>query len=142
MSDTDLELESLKNSKMKQFIKEKSTEKASNILQGVIHLNDESFLKVIQNSKVPVFIDYWASWCRPCIMAAPTIKTLEEKYRGKMIFAKLNTDENRVTSQRMKIFSIPTFHVFHEGKLVDQFVGALPQKMFEDKIETILKKFK
>lgn len=140
MSDTDQELELLKNSKMKQFVNEGSPEKATNIPNGVIHLNDENFINVIKNSEVPVFVDYWASWCRPCMMVAPVIKKLEQKYRGKMIFAKLNTDENRRTSQQMKIFSIPTFHIFFKGKVIDSFVGALPEPTFQTKIEAAIKK--
>ena len=140
MSDTDQELELLKNSKIKQFVNERSPEKTTNIPKGVIHLNDENFINVIKNSEVPVFVDYWASWCRPCMMVAPVIKKLEQKYRGKMIFAKLNTDENRRTSQQMKIFSIPTFHIFFKGKAIDSFVGALPEPAFQTKIEAAIKK--
>ncbi|MHA1170195.1 MAG: thioredoxin [Candidatus Hodarchaeales archaeon] len=140
MSDTDQELEILKNSKMKQFIKEKSTKQTMKIPNGIIHLNDSNFINVIKNSKIPVFVDYWASWCRPCMMVGPTIEKLEKKFRGKMLFAKLNTDENRITSQRMKIFSIPTFHIFYQGKTIDSFVGALPESVFQNKIEKAIKK--
>ena len=91
---------------------------------------------------IPIFVDYWAEWCGPCKRVAPFIEALERKYRGKMIFAKVNTDEEQQIAMRYRIMSIPTFHIFYQNKIVNQFVGALPAQQFEAQIINTLKKLK
>ncbi|HID71407.1 MAG TPA: thioredoxin, partial [Thermoplasmata archaeon] len=83
-------------------------------------------------------VDFWAPWCGPCRMIAPVIEQLAKEYAGKVVFAKLNTDENRNTAMRFGIMSIPTLLVFKNGKLVDRIVGALPKPMLEHKLKPYL----
>ncbi|MFW9993103.1 MAG: thioredoxin [Candidatus Odinarchaeota archaeon] len=143
MTAADNELESLKKKRIEQFTSGNVESNVIKIPKGVVHLTDANFAEFLKKySDVPVFIDYWAVWCRPCQMVAPTIEKLEEKYRGKMIFAKLNTDENPRTAQSLGIYSIPTFHVFYKGKIADTFVGAMPYGAFEKRIQQSLNKVK
>ena len=144
----DLELEQLRLKRMQQMMAQKPNpqelkNKGPEIPTGVIHLNEQIFDMYLQEYKdIPVFIDYWAEWCGPCKRSAPIIEALERKYRGKMIFAKVNTDENQSLAMRFNIMSIPNFHIFHNMRIVDNFVGALPALQFEQHIVNVLKKIK
>ena len=80
-------------------------------------------------------VDVWAPWCGPCRMVGPIIEDLANKMQGKVVFAKLNTDENPSTSMKYRIMSIPTILLFKNGKLADQTVGAMPSNMLQDWIE-------
>jgi thioredoxin 1 len=85
-------------------------------------------------SKGKVLVDFFADWCMPCLMMAPVIDELSEKFRGKIKFAKVNIDENSALAQKYKIMSIPNFILFENGKPVDQFIGAMAAEDFEDKL--------
>ncbi|MHA2365001.1 MAG: thioredoxin [Candidatus Hodarchaeales archaeon] len=137
----DLELEKIRLKRMQAILKNKEPIPAIKVPNGVIHINDQNFQKIIQeySTKIPVFVDYWAEWCQPCKYVSPIIEALEKRYRGKILFTKLNVDENRLTSTRFRISSIPTFHIFKNGKIFDQFMGALPAQQFEAKIKKALK---
>jgi putative thioredoxin len=120
------ELERIKREKLKKWMERM---KGSDIIQTEIEVNDENFQeKVIEQSKkIPVVVDFWASWCMPCLMLSPILEKLAKEYNGKFILAKLNVDENRITSQKYGIMSIPSVKLFKNGKVVDEFVGALPE---------------
>jgi len=120
------ELERIKREKLKKLMERM---KGSAINQTEIEVNDENFQeKVIEQSKkIPVVVDFWASWCTPCLMLSPILEKLAKEYNGKFILAKLNVDENRITSQKYGIMSIPSVKLFKNGKVVDEFVGALPE---------------
>lgn len=98
-----------------------------------IEVKDETFLKTIQDSGL-VIVDCWAAWCGPCRMIAPIVEELAHDYAGKMLFGKLNVDENPKTAEQYGIMSIPTLLVFKAGKLVDRIVGAMPRHMLESRI--------
>lgn len=83
-------------------------------------------------------IDCWAPWCGPCRMIGPIIEELAKEMKGKIVFGKLNVDENPQTSMKYKIMSIPTMLVFKNGVLVDQFVGAMPKNMLLQKLKHYL----
>ncbi|HDS58960.1 MAG TPA: thioredoxin [Thermoplasmatales archaeon] len=85
-----------------------------------------------------VVVDCWAPWCGPCRMLGPVIDQLAGEMKGQVVFAKLNTDENRVSSSRYGIMSIPTLLLFKNGQLVDRNVGALPPDMLRDWIQRYL----
>jgi thioredoxin 1 len=80
-------------------------------------------------------IDCWAPWCGPCRMIGPIIEELASEMKGKIVFGKLNVDENQQTSMKYRIMSIPTMLVFKNGVLVDQFVGAMPKDMIIQKLK-------
>jgi thioredoxin 1 len=82
-----------------------------------------------------VVIDCWAPWCGPCRMIGPLIEELAKEMKGKIVFGKLNVDENPQTSMKYKIMSIPTLLVFKNGTFVDRFIGAMPKEMLLGKLK-------
>jgi len=83
-----------------------------------------------------VVVDCWAAWCAPCRAIAPVVEQLAKDYSGKVVFGKLNVDENPETAQRFDIMAIPTMLVMKKGKEVDRIVGALPKSQLESRIRT------
>ena len=81
-----------------------------------------------------IVIDCWAPWCGPCRMIGPIIEELAKEMQGKIVFGKLNVDENRATSAKYRIMSIPALLVFKNGNLVDNIIGAMPKEMLLGKI--------
>ena len=90
---------------------------------GVLTVNGENFNKLISGSK-PVIVDFWAEWCGPCRFMVPVFERLSKKYGGKILFARLNVDDNPGIASRYSVYSIPTFIHFNAGKPVNQMVGA------------------
>jgi thioredoxin 1 len=88
-------------------------------------ITDANFDQVI-NSKVPVLVDFWAEWCGPCRMVAPSVEQLAQEFAGRAVVGKLNVDHNPNTARRYNIMSIPALYIFKEGKVIDQLVGAQP----------------
>ncbi len=85
-----------------------------------------------------VLVDFWAVWCGPCKMIAPTIEELAGEYKEKLKVVKLNTDENPDIASRYKIMGIPTIMFFKNGEKVDQMVGAVPKPQIKSKIDSFL----
>ncbi|MFQ5867736.1 MAG: thioredoxin [bacterium] len=103
-----------------------------------IVVNDENFEDEVLKSEVPVFVDFWAEWCAPCLMVAPVIEEISQKYADRLKVGRLNVDENPLTSAKYGIRSIPTFIIFKDGKVLGQTVGAMPREALEAKIGEIL----
>ena len=103
-------------------------------MQTEIEVNDSNFQeKVIeQSAKIPVVVDFWAQWCMPCLVLSPTLERLAKEYDGKFILAKANVDETKVAAQKYEIMSIPNVKMFKNGKIVDEFVGSLPEPMVKE----------
>jgi thioredoxin 1 len=85
-----------------------------------------------------IVVDCWAPWCQPCLMVAPVIAELAGDYTGKIVFGKLNVDENSETAMKYGIRSIPALLVFQGGKIVDLIIGAQPRQMLEPQITKYL----
>ncbi len=98
-----------------------------------IHVTDDDFDKVVKENRY-VVVDFWAEWCRPCHAIAPTIEELARKYAGKVVFAKINSDENQRKFQEFGVMGIPTLLFFKDGKLIDQVIGAMPKVQFEQRV--------
>ncbi len=97
-----------------------------------VHITDESFEKVVMQSALPVIVDFWAPWCNPCKMIAPTLEKLAKENDGKLIVAKVNTDEYSEWMQKFGIQGIPTLLFVSGGKVVHRQVGALPERMLRE----------
>jgi len=106
--------------------------------KNLYYLNKENFEEIIKNNE-KVVVDFWASWCMPCKMVAPIFEKIAEKYKNEIIFAKLNVDENPDIASEFGIMSIPTFLVFKNGEVAGKIVGAMPEKILEEKILEFLK---
>ena len=91
--------------------------------EKVGEVGDRNFEAEVLNSQVPVLIDFWAAWCAPCRMLAPVVDAIAEKYDGKAKIAKLNVDENMLTSGKYNIRGIPTLLLFKNGEVKEQIVG-------------------
>ena len=87
--------------------------------------------KEVMNTDKPVLLDFWASWCAPCKMIAPSIDKLSVKYEGVAIIGKINIDEQRALAEQFGIMSIPSVFVIKNGKVVGSAVGVQPQKYYE-----------
>lgn len=103
-----------------------------------INLTDSNF--DIEKSKYSLLVvDFWAAWCGPCKMISPIIEQLAEQYAGKIVFGKVNVDENPHISQRFGIQSIPTLMIVKEGQVIDVMIGALPKGQIENRIEQYIR---
>jgi thioredoxin 1 len=131
------ELERIKEAKLQKMMKNLDSEKRGITRDKPVEMTDATFKEMIQNHSL-VVVDCWAPWCGPCNMVAPVIEELARDYAGKILFGKLNVDENRDVSTKYEIMSIPTLLVFKNGKLVDTIIGALPRQMLEPKIRFYL----
>jgi thioredoxin 1 len=92
---------------------------------------DGNWKSEVLDSPIPVVVDFWAPWCSPCRMLAPTIEKLAGEYEGKVKVGKLNTDENQETPGSLRISAIPTVLVFKDGREVDRLVGVNPETKFK-----------
>jgi len=132
------ELEEIKQKKLEK-IKEQYIIERSNINQKFpktpLEITDLNIDNLIKKYKI-IVIDCWAPWCNPCRIVAPVIEELAKELYGKVVFGKLNVDENPVISTKHQIMSIPTLLVFKNGNLIDRLVGAYPKKELKIKLDT------
>ncbi|MGI6439091.1 MAG: thioredoxin [Sphaerochaetaceae bacterium] len=96
-----------------------------------VTLTTANFEAEVLKSDLPVLVDFWAEWCGPCKMIAPSLVKLAEKYDGKLKVGKLNVDEQLQLAEQYRIASIPTLAVFKGGEVVGQRIGALSLPMLE-----------
>uniref|UniRef100_A0A7C4XM91 Thioredoxin n=1 Tax=candidate division WOR-3 bacterium TaxID=2052148 RepID=A0A7C4XM91_UNCW3 len=105
---------------------------------SVIHLTDDTFDQEVKKSEIPVLVDFWAPWCGPCRMVAPTIDEIAEEYEDKIKVAKINVDENPKKVTEYNIMSIPNMKIFKNGKIVDEIVGAVPKEEIIKRLKKVL----
>ena|SRR6267143_772591 len=104
----------------------------------VIPVNETDFDSAVLQSGVPVFVDFYADWCGPCNMIAPTIEALSEEYAGKVKFVKINVDNNQQLAMKYDIMSIPTSMLFENGSVKDSLIGAYPASAYRQRIDHAL----
>ena len=90
----------------------------------ILNLYDATFDETIAGADTPVLVDFWAEWCGPCKMIAPTLAEIASEQKGKLAIGKLNVDDNPDTARRFDVMSIPTLLVFKDGQQVKRLVGA------------------
>lgn len=101
-------------------------------------LTDANFKELVLDSSKPVLVDFWASWCGPCIMLGPTIDELHTEYGEAAVIGKINVDENSEVPSEYGIMNIPTLLFFKDGQLVDKLVGAQPKHVLKSKIDALM----
>ena len=97
--------------------------------------SDGDFNKSVLESPTPVLVDFWATWCGPCHVMAPTVDSLASEYEGRIGVGKVNVDENPEIAERFGIRSIPTLLLFKEGKVVDGAIGVADKKRLTELLE-------
>lgn len=103
-----------------------------------IHVTDAAFEQTVLKSEVPVIVDFWAPWCSPCKVIAPTLDKLAKEYAGKLLVAKVNTDENPQWMMKYGVQGIPTMLFVSDGKVIHRQVGALPEPMLREVVNQFM----
>lgn len=103
-----------------------------------IHVTDAAFEQSVLKSPLPVIVDFWAPWCGPCKMVAPILEKLAQEFAGKVVIAKVNTDENPQWAGQYGVQGIPTMLFVAHGKEIHRQVGALPERMLRQTVAQFL----
>jgi thioredoxin 1 len=103
-----------------------------------VHVTDNEFEKAVLQSTLPVIVDFWAPWCGPCRMVAPILDKIAKESAGKLVVAKVNTDDNPEWATKYNVQGIPTMLLVANGKIVHRQVGALPEPILRDLINQFL----
>lgn len=107
-------------------------------MSKALAVTDETFEAEVLNSDIPVFVDFWATWCPPCRMMGPIVDELAEELEGKVKVVKLDIDQARKTAVKYGVVSVPTFNLFIDGDIVANLVGAHPKKTLLEGINKFL----
>jgi thioredoxin 1 len=134
--DNDNELNDIMARKKKELIAKTQQESNTNI-SSPITLTDFNFNQTVEKYPL-IVVDFWAPWCGPCRMVSPIIAQLASELAGKVIFGKVNVDENPRIASTFGIQSIPTISIFKNGRAVDSFVGAASTSQMRSKITAYL----
>jgi thioredoxin 1 len=103
-----------------------------------IHTTDETFEETVLHAPQPALVDFWADWCGPCRMMAPSIDELAKEYDGRAVIAKIDTDRHMQVAGRLGISGLPTVVLFKNGQEVERVVGFAPKRVLEEKLDAIL----
>jgi thioredoxin len=106
----------------------------------VLHLTKENFVSEVNKSDIPVLIDFWASWCMPCMMMAPVFEEVSKDYENRIKFVKLSTEDMSEIASAYEVQSIPSLLLIHKNKEIERIVGYMPKAVFKAKIEELIKK--
>jgi len=127
------ELERIRARKMQELLRRQNQAAGRSMPDSPIQVTDSDFESLIQEYPLMV-VDCWATWCGPCQMLSPVIDELARDYAGRIVFGKLDVDENPRTAINFGIMSVPTLLIIKDGKLVDQIIGAVPRDYIESKL--------
>ena len=108
--------------------------------ENVAEFTDANFEEQVLKSTVPVLVDFWAEWCGPCRMLAPTIDKIAAEYANRVKVGKVDTDSNHAVATKYTISAIPTVLLFQGGQVTKKFVGLRKEQDFKDALEAILPK--
>ena len=108
------------------------------MLNEPINVTDAAFDEAVLHSELPVVVDFWAPWCGPCKMVGPILEQIADEYSGKLIVAKVNTDENPEWAIKFGVQGIPTMLFVSEGNVLHQQVGAVPEPFLREIVDTFL----
>lgn len=105
-----------------------------------LEINKETFQKEVLESKTPVLVDFWASWCGPCMMMAPILDELSKELENKVKITKLDIENpaNKDLAMQYGIMSIPNMKLFKDGKVIQDFVGSRPKEEFKRDLEKLI----
>ena len=103
-----------------------------------VHVNDDAFENAVLKSPLPVVVDFWAPWCGPCKLLGPSLDKIAEEYAGRLLVAKVNTDENAKWASQYRVGGIPTMLFFSGGQVVHQQVGAVSLSALRQIVESFL----
>lgn len=131
----DEELEKIKRKKLMELLGKKNENKPK-LPDHPVKITDADFNQFISSYPL-VVVDFWAEWCAPCRMIAPIVENLAKTYAGKVVFGKLNVDENPTTATKYRVAAIPTLVILKNGVEVERIVGLVPKNI----IETTIKKY-
>lgn len=104
----------------------------------MLELNEKNWKSEVESSKIPVVVDFWASWCMPCKMMGPIFEETSKSFTGKLKFAKLSTEEEPDLAQEHQIRGIPCLIVFDKGKEVGRLVGLKPAEALKNELQGVL----
>ena len=105
--------------------------------ETTVTITQDNFKSTIQQSKTPILLDFWASWCAPCRAVAPILDELAVKYQGKFLIGKVNVDEHAELAAQFGILNIPTLIFLKAGQEVDRVVGVQPKTQLDAKIQKL-----
>lgn len=100
--------------------------------EATLELTDATFEADVEQSELPVLVDFWAPWCAPCRMLTPTIEAIAEEYSGKVRVAKMNTQDNQGIATRLQVSGLPTMILFKGGEIVDRKMGVPSKEALEE----------
>ena len=103
-----------------------------------VEVTESNWDDTVLNSDVPVLVDFWAEWCGPCKMIAPTVHEMAVQYDGQLNVGKVDVDSNPNIAMKYGVRSIPALIFFKDGKPVDQIVGAVPKGVLQKKVDAVL----